>query len=259
MGFTYYYSILASLLLFVGMLLMIGWGRSLGKKILEREHVSHKEGTGVIEGSVFALMGLMIAFTFSNAADRFDNRRQLIIDEANAIGTAYRRIDLMPQETQAHLQDLFKKYLSLRIQIYKSIPDISKAYQAVDQSRQLQNEIWSYTISNIKQNVSTVVPMLFLPALNKMFDIENERNTGASLHIPIVIIGMLFAVGLVCALLAGYGMAESGSQNWIYRLVFCVMTALTFYTILDLEYPRLGFVRLDNADQALIELRDNMK
>lgn len=259
MGFTYYYSVVASVVLFVGMLLMIHWGRCLGKRALEKEHVSQKSGTGVIEGSVFALMGLMIAFTFSNAASRFDNRRQLIIEESNAIGTAYHRIDLMPAEAQPHLRDLFKKYLGLRIQIYKSLPNIEKSYQEIDQSHKLQDEIWAYTMSNIKPDTPTVVPMLLLPALNQMFDIENQRNSTASLHIPIVIVGMLFVIGLVCALLAGFGMAESQARNWIYKIVFCVMTALTFYTILDLEYPRLGFVRLDSADATLIELLGHMK
>src|SRR6185369_7365193 len=86
-----------------------------------------KVGLGAIEGAIFALLGLLIAFTFSGAAARFENRRHLIVEEANDIGTAYLRITLLPAETQPEIRDLFRRYVDARLSVYQNVNDISVA------------------------------------------------------------------------------------------------------------------------------------
>src|SRR5262245_16132661 len=90
--------------LFIGMLLLLETGRRLSLRQLAQEGAAERAGFGVIEGAVFALLGLLIAFTFSGAAARFDTRRQLVVEEANAIGTAYLRLDLLPATAQPQLR-----------------------------------------------------------------------------------------------------------------------------------------------------------
>src|SRR5215510_4984847 len=98
-------------------------------------------------GAVFALLGLLIAFTFSGAASRFDARRQLVVEEANAIGTAYLRLDLLPAHTQPPLRESFRQYLQTRVEIYRKLPDIAAARQEAAHAVTLQGQIWSQALT----------------------------------------------------------------------------------------------------------------
>ena len=93
---------------FVGMVLLLEVGRRIRLRALAKEGEKPAGGLGVVEGAIFGLMGLVIAFTFSGAASRFDARRQLIVEEANSIGTAYLRIDLLPEATQPPLREMLR-------------------------------------------------------------------------------------------------------------------------------------------------------
>src|SRR3954470_21352105 len=106
------------LLLFVAMLLLIEIGRSIGVRRRSNDPEDDK-GLGTLEGAVFALFGLMVAFTFSGAGSRFNEKRMLIAEEVNAIGTAYLRLHLLPQQTQPALQELFRRYLDSRLETYR--------------------------------------------------------------------------------------------------------------------------------------------
>src|SRR5215510_412756 len=97
--------------LFFGMLIFLEVGRRIGLRKIARDPAGADTGLSVIDGAVFTLLGLIVAFTFSGAASRFDVRRQLIVEEANAIGTAYLRVDLLPPDAQPALRDRFRRYL----------------------------------------------------------------------------------------------------------------------------------------------------
>jgi hypothetical protein len=101
--------------------------------------------------------------------------------------------------------------------------------------------------------------MLLLPAINDMIDITTTRSAAAQTHPPTVIFFMLAALSLVSALFAGYEMAAGVSRNWIHMIGFALIVAGTVFVILDLEYPRLGWIRIDAVDQLLVDVRDHMK
>ena len=101
-------------------------------------------------------------------------------------------------------------------------------------------------------------PVLLLPALNAMFDITTTRTMATQMHPPVIVFVMLFGFALAASLLAGYGMTGSRARSWFHMVGFALVMALSVYVILDLEYPRLGFIRLDAFDQALIDLRESM-
>src|SRR5216117_2664330 len=108
--------------LFLSMLLCLEIGRRLGIRRLARDPEGAMAGLGAVEGAVFGLYGLLIAFTFSGAPARLDTRRQLIAEEANAIGTAYLRLDLLPTDSQPALRALFRNYLDSRLEIFRRLP-----------------------------------------------------------------------------------------------------------------------------------------
>jgi hypothetical protein len=109
-----------SLSLSLGMLLLFEVGRRIGLRRRAKAAEGAVAGSGVIEGAVFALFGLLVAFTFSGAAARFDTRRQLIVEETNAIGTAYLRLDLLPADVQPTLRERFRQYLAARLEAIAS-------------------------------------------------------------------------------------------------------------------------------------------
>jgi hypothetical protein len=107
-------ALLTSVGLFLGILAFLEIGRRIGIMRLAHNPEGLAKGGSAAEGAVFALLGLLIAFTFSGAASRFEDRRHLITEEANDIGTAYLRIDLLPSDTQPELRELFRRYTDLR-------------------------------------------------------------------------------------------------------------------------------------------------
>jgi len=162
---------------------------------------------------VFALMGLLIAFTFSGAATRFDARRQLVVEEANAIGTAWLRIDLLPPTGQTELRDSFRRYLDTRLAVYQKLPDLKAAYAELDKATALQGEIWTRAVAAGQQSPSPLTAQL-IPVLNQMFDIATTRTMAAQIHSPAIIFIMLGALALMSSLLAGYAMAGGKSRSW---------------------------------------------
>ena len=127
---------------FLGILVCLWLGRWLGRRAVARYGAAGVPNISSLEAAVFALLGLMIAFTFSGALSRFDVRRNQAVDEANAIGTAYLRIDLLPASAQPLLRETFRKYVDARIETYRSLPDLKEARVELARSQDLQREIW---------------------------------------------------------------------------------------------------------------------
>lgn len=243
--------------LFTGMLALQEAGRRLGARRLQADPEGARAGLGAVEGAVFGVMGLLIAFTFSGAASRFETRRQLIVDEANAIGTAYLRVDLLPADAQPKIRDLFRAYVDSRIEIYRKLPDVSAAQQALARSNALQGGIWKACLE--AASGAPQATMLLLPALNQMFDITTTRTVALQTHPPAIIYAMLGLVALACSLLAGYAMAGTKQRSLVHGLGFALILTLTVYVILDIEYPRVGLVRIEAMDRLLADVREGMK
>jgi len=246
--------------LFVGILAALALGRWIGKRTIAGYGPSAPPNISSLETAVFALLGLIIAFTFSGALSRFDIRRAQAVDEANAIGTAYLRIDLLPASVQPPLRETFRSYVDSRIETYRRLPDLAAAKTALARSQALQGEIWSQAVAAVRTPGSSAgAELLVLPALNQMFDITTVRVTATQMHPPVIVYAMLIGLALASALLAGYQTAGERAYDWVHQLGFAGIVAFTAYVILDIEYPRLGFVRIDAIDQLLVSVRQGMK
>lgn len=251
--------LLFSVLLFVGMLILLETGRRLGVRRRPRESEGERSNLGTVEGAVFALFGLLMAFTFSGAASRFNEKRMLIAEEANTIGTAYLRLHLVP-EAEPKLQQLFRRYVESRLETYRRMPNMKAASLEMANSKAIQEEIWAESVMATRVPTShPAAAWLLLPALNSMIDITTTRSMMLQVHPPRIIYALLFALGLICSLLAGYRMASGHYRSWLHILGFTVITVTIVYVILDVEYPRAGLIRLQSADQVLVDVRESMK
>jgi len=243
--------------LMIGMIVVIELGRRLGRRRQSRAEEGARAGLGAVEGAVFTLLGLLVAFTFSGAATRFDQRRQMIVDEANAIGTAWLRLDLLPSAAQPELRDLFRRYLDARLAAYEKVPDLTAAQAELDRANVLQREIWARATAACRESANPLTAQV-IPSLNEMFDIASTRTASTMIHPPAIIFIMLGVLALMSSLLAGYGMAGGKSRSWIHMLGFAVILAVTVYVILDLEFPRHGLIRVDKFDRLLFDVRQSM-
>ena len=245
--------------LFLGMLLLFDIGRSIGIARLARDPGGVANGAGPIEAAVFGLLGLLLAFTFSGAAARFEERRHLITEEANAIGTAYLRIDLLPADVRPELRQLFRRYVDARLQSNRKADDASTTHAEIAATAQLQRQIWEKSVAASRQpELPNSVATLVIPALNQMIDITTTRAVARQNHPPTVIYVLLAGLSLLSALLAGYVMSDTKVRSWFYMLIISGTISLTFYVIMDLEFPRLGLIRIDAADQTLVDLKNAM-
>lgn len=252
-------TILLAVGLFCGMIFLMELGRRIGQARKARDPEAAHKGIGAVEGAVFALLGLIIAFTFSGALSRFNDRRLLVGEESNAIGTAYLRVGLLPRETQPEIQALFRHYVDVRWDTYHHMDDKAALRKKLAEADALQKEIWSKSLSACgRPDAPAQATLLLLPALNAMIDITTTRIVATQEHPPMVVFWLLCILALAGALLAGYGMSESRGRSLIHMIFFAVAISITVFVIIDLEYPRSGLIRIDSADQVLYDLRQSM-
>ena len=129
--------------LFLAILGLVEVGRRIGLTQIAKETERARAGLGTIEAAIYGLLALMIAFTFSGAASRLDARRALVVQEANAISTAYLRLDLLSAASQPPLREHFRRYTEARLAVYRALPDIEMSNALAAQATALQKEIWT--------------------------------------------------------------------------------------------------------------------
>ncbi|MEZ6073907.1 MAG: hypothetical protein R3C10_27410 [Pirellulales bacterium] len=201
----------------------------------------------------------MIAFTFSGALFALDARRQLVVEEVNAIGTAFLRLDLIDDPTERQLlQKLLKEYVNSRIRLWAKMSHRSAALAEVTVACALQREIWSVAITATERPELESERLLVLPALNETFDLATARTIAVQTHPPTLIYGALFGLASIAAFLVGFSMAKSIRIHRLHVVAFACVTAFMFYMILDIDRPRIGLVRLDTVHSLFSELEQSM-
>ncbi|KIH81224.1 hypothetical protein [Pseudomonas batumici] len=247
-----------ALAIFVAIVLFIEIGRRIGARHLALDPEGARTGTGAIEGAVFGLLALLIAFTFSGAATRLDTRRNLIVEETNAMGTAWLRLDLLPPASQPALRQAFRDYVDARIAYYRDLSELDPTNQDSQRANALQADIWKQAIAALPQMPTPALGSNVLQALNQMIDITTTRAVAQQTHPPLIIYLMLIALTQVSALFIGYGMAGTATRNWLHSLGYALVMVCVLYVILDFEFPRIGLIRVDYFDQIMLDLRKSM-
>jgi hypothetical protein len=205
---------------FFAIILFIEVGHRLGKRYAAEQTEQTVAVFGTTETAIFALLGLLFAFTFSGAASRFDARRTLTVDEANAIGTAYLRVDLLPGPTQPALRNKFRRYTEARIAVYQALPDVAASDSHAARATALQSEIWTDAVAALKE--SPTLSVLVLNALNTMIDITTTRSIVLKTLFPSIVLATPIALTLVCSLLIGIGLPRTNVRCGAPHVLFCL-------------------------------------
>jgi hypothetical protein len=254
-------SVAAAVAVFLGffgaMLVSLEAGRRVARRTIGSDR-AQPGGLGAVEAVAFGLLGLLLAFTFSGAAARLDTRREQIVQEANDIGTAWLRLEVLPASAQPKLRDAFRKYTDSRIAVYRTFSQsgVEAARAEYTRSAVLQNQLWIDAVAACRDVPDAT--LVVLPALNAMFDIATMRMAATQMHPPAIVYIVLAAISLLCGFLVGYQMGTAEVASRPHMIVLAFIITFTLYVILDFEYPRLGFIRIDDFDQLLVQVRASM-
>jgi hypothetical protein len=246
-----------TVLLFAGSLLMI----ELGYRYRLRWRLTIDEGSsagiGSVSATVLSLMGLVLAFSFSNAAGRLDASAKSILYEATAIESAWRRVNLAEPQQQDRLKVLFRDYVEARIRAYESLPGLAEYQRQSEIAEGVLSQIWPVAIEGTSVSANRT---LLVSALDAVSDAAAIRKLSLQTHIPTMVLIFLFGIVLAGSLVVGTILGNRENRQWFYRLLFAVVLTSVVSVIIDLEYTRLGmFNLLKEADTMFIDLRKLMQ
>jgi hypothetical protein len=245
--------------LFAGMLLFLELGWRFGVRQKTKYGEAARAGVGKADAPVYALFGLLLGFTFSGAAARFDHRQQLASQQVSAIATGWQRIDALPPEAQQPVRATFQAYVDALIGMYRDEPSRAEAFKEPADVMRTKDGLWSRAVAACMTKDGERARMLLLPSLNEMFAVAETERLARRIHSPGLIFVMLAISALASAVFVGYAVAGGARRNWMYIIGSAATVAIAMYVIVELEYPRLGVLRANSIDQALVELRTTMK
>jgi len=241
--------------LFCAMVAAARAGNRLAERRRQRPDADAEVGTSAIDAAVLGLLGLLVAFWFSSAGTRLDVRRSLIVEEANAIGTAWLRLDLLPAATRTAVRDLFRGYADVRLAQTTGSPQADREASLDRRLTDFRDQIWRQAVAAAPECESDQAAAILLESLNAMFDAGTRHQAFFNAHTPAAILVLLLAVAIFAALLAGHDMGGRGTFNWLHTVVFAGVVSLTIWVIYDLEMPRYGLIRVDNFDATVRAVR----
>jgi hypothetical protein len=246
--------------LFVGILLFLELGRLAGLRRTAKSGSSAKTDVSVVSSAVYSLFALLLGFTFAGATTRFDQRRDLIIGEANAISTAWQRIEALPPEPRAKVRAQFLQYADALIDSYVNPGPLgsTKASQQAVAVATKMNDLWVGAMAAVLAPGGEPARMLLLPSLNEMFDVVDRERFARRMHPPPIIWIMLGFTAFAASVFAGYNMSNSHARNWLFTVILAGTISVVTFVIIDLEHPRLGLVRVDSFDRELVRLRASL-
>jgi hypothetical protein len=240
-------------LLFLGSLLMIELGYGYRLRWLLGADEGSSAGIGSVSATVLSLMGLVLAFSFSNAAGRLDASAKSILNEVTAIESAWQRINLVEPQEQHRLKVLFRDYVEARVRAYEALPGLSEYARQSEIAEGVLNEIWPVAIEGTSVTANRT---LLVTALDAMSDAAAVRNLSLNTHIPTMVLLFLFGIVLAGSLLVGTMLGNEGNRQWFYRLMIAAVLTSVVSVIIDLEYPRQGmFNLLKEPDTMFVDLR----
>lgn len=245
--FLYAYNSLAIVLtLFVLTMIANEAGYRVGLRHLPKVDEGTRSQTNSIQAAMLGLLALLLGFTFTMALQRFDTRSQAVIDEANAIGTAYLRTELLPDELRTEARDLFDEYLQLRVQMQAlDLTRTEDRRSAKAALSRLQHRLWDVSLRATEIDPRPSTTGLLIQSLNSMFDAYASRDAALQKHVPEVVLFVLFAVFMIAGSVLGYAGGLHGARPVLATVAMTVLIILVIFLILDLDRPRRGLIRVN--------------
>jgi hypothetical protein len=215
-----------------------------------------KADIALILGAVLTLLALLLGFTYAMSMGRFEARRQLVVDEANSIGTTYLRAKTLPEPRSSEIQELLRQYTALRVEIAGMADDAPEKIRGIDnRTKELHGLLWSHAAALARETPNPVISV-FLVTLNEMIDLHSKRLAAFRNRVPFSIYLVLFGVSAITLWLVGYYFGSSKQRVRILTTMLVLLVASVMWLIMDLDQPVRGAIR--TSQQSLIELHQDL-
>jgi hypothetical protein len=232
----------------------IAIGVRLGVHRAKRFEGEPEGPVGSVVGAVLGLLAFLLAFTFSIASGRFDNRKQLLLDEVNAISTAASRAELLPEPHRAESRALLKKYVDLRLAATQQARGLA---EALAESEAVQRELWSHAVALARADMNSDIGALFVESLNQLVELHTSRVTvGLQYRIPGRVWLGLIVLTMLAMAAVGYQFGLSGRGNVLVHMAMAVTFAIVIGLIMDLDRASQGRIRV--SQRPMLELQKRL-
>ena len=218
----------------------------------QRSLPDKESNLGSMVGGTLGLLAFMLAFTFGLAGSRFEDRREVVLSEANAIGTTYLRAAMLPEPMGTDARNLLREYVDVRLEGVQQ----NKVDEAIAKSEQLHERLWSTAVAAVQKERSPTVN-LFVTSLNEVIDLHATRLMRLRSRVPAVIWIVLYLLLLLTMVMIGYQQGVSGSKRSLAVIALILGFSTVLYLITDLDRPGKGMLQV--SQQAMIDLRRSMK
>lgn len=249
-------TILLEVVTFVGLtgsvLGVMEWSYRVGRGHRE-SHSADRGQLGTIQGAILGLLALLLGFAFAGASARFVERQDVIVSEANAIGTAYLRADLLPTPHDQQLRDVLRRYTDVRIEFFED-NRLRHWSEIQAETARLHAEMWS--IAQHSAAEQPLLAMTVLPPVNEVIDLHTTRVAAMRRHLPLVIMALLVVCAWIAIATVGYGCGLGGQRTFWATTALGLLIALVLWITFDLDYPRRGLIRINQ--QPILELREGL-
>jgi hypothetical protein len=214
-----------------------------------QQESNRKDQMIAIRDGLFILVGLLFGFTLALAVPRFADRRLLLIDEANAIGTAYLRASTLPSPDREQAQQLLREYVDARLDLDNAGLDRVRFADAANHAKDIQEQLWQ-TVIEITKTDRSAVAATYISSLNQMIDLDEKRRSATENRIPGPVWLLIFSVSIIALFTRGLTLA---GRFWLTLVLAPLTIAIVVALIADLDTPSSGFIRLDQ--RAMIRLK----
>jgi hypothetical protein len=227
-------------------------GGAWGRAAAQGGNAEPESSLGSHVGALLGLLAFTLAFTFSLAADRFNARKQLVLDESNAIGTTYLRASLLPPPTNLEVRGLLREYTALRVGVTRA-----NVGEVARRSEEIHGELWRKVEQVSREPMDPPIRALFIDATNQLIDLHQSRKTvGLQYRIPGTVWLILLLLTAISMLVVGYQGGGAGRRPLRGAPVLAVAFALMLVLIADLDRANEGMLRV--SMQALVDLQASM-
>ena len=210
-----------------------------------------------IQAAVLGMLALLLGFTFSMSTSRYEVRKQLVLDESNAIGTTFLRAQLLPEPQRKDTSDLLRRYVDIRLKFYSAGIEQVLLRQAIEKTEQTHKELWSHAAAVGEKDPRAITTGLFIQSLNEMIDLHSKRMAALENHVPEVVFILLYLVSIMAMGMVGYGCGLGGRRSLVMAMTTAFLIALVILIVLDLDRPARGLVKV--SQQRLIDLQESLK
>ena len=239
------------------LLVVLTLASRIGILLRARTGNTSNEDGGYILSAALGLLALLIGFTFSLALSRYEMRRDLVLKEANAIGTTYLRAQLAPEPFRSELRTLIRRYLDARLALADAGEDAGAIARAEVQADQLQQRLWDTTMAAIPHVDPPVAVPLLIATVNETIDLAASRKATLSARLPSSVVAALLVYAVISAGILGYVTQGNRRGTQISAVLLFVLLTLAITLILDLDRPRTGSIVVSQAP--LLDLKASIK